>query len=339
MANGNISDFEDLDEDDTEFDPDVLFRHTAEDVSEEEQDIEEVPSSSVAILPEPPSPPCALPDPPNVTTTARQSRSTVRESRCSPSTSHRSRSPVSNRGRRPSRGRGAASVPRLTRKRILKQTAFTEMAHNYFTLPINPVKRPIEYFYDYFDTQLLEKISHCSNLFYLRTTGRELKSSRTERFEIAKLFAIHLIMGCIRYPRLPMYWNVGMKLGLISDLMTRDRFLTLRNALHVVESDSPAPNEVDNPLWKVQPTIDKYYRAFIKTKKWTLKVLIHFFDLAVVNAWRLYKNNCSANKLPRKDTMPLLDFRMNLADSLSCIPDRSPPDDTEPVSQEPRRDY
>lgn len=35
----------------------------------------------------------------------------------------------------------------------------------------------------------------------------------------------------------------------------------------------------------------EYYRTFIKTKKWTLKVLIHFLDLAIVTAWRLYRND------------------------------------------------
>ncbi|KAJ0170540.1 hypothetical protein K1T71_013911 [Dendrolimus kikuchii] len=64
----------------------------------------------------------------------------------------------------------------------------------------------------------------------------------------------------------------------------------------------------------------EYYRTFIKTKKWTLKVLIHFLDLAIVNSWRLYRNDCQANKLSRKDILPLLDFRLNIADGLSSIP-------------------
>lgn len=85
----------------------------------------------------------------------------------------------------------------------------------------------------------------------------------------------------------------------------------------------------------------EYYRCFIKTKKWTLKVLIHFLDLSIVNAWRLYRNDCLANKLSRKDSMPLLDFRMNVADSLSSIPDRTRREDCEDdiSAQVPRRDY
>ncbi|GBP89919.1 hypothetical protein EVAR_63582_1 [Eumeta japonica] len=98
------------------------------------------------------------------------------------------------------------------------------------------------------------KISHCTNLYYLRSTGRELKCTSTE---ITKLLAIHIIMGCVPYPRLPMYWRAGTKLGLICNIMSRDRFLTLRNALHVVEGDSAPDSEKGNVLWKVQPMIDK----------------------------------------------------------------------------------
>ncbi|GBP66294.1 PiggyBac transposable element-derived protein 3 [Eumeta japonica] len=63
-------------------------------------------------------------------------------------------------------------------------------------------------------------------------------------------------MGILAYPRLPMYWRTSIAPNKISALMTRDRFLTLRNALNVVESDTPLPG-TDNPLWKVQPMIDK----------------------------------------------------------------------------------
>ncbi|GBP52505.1 PiggyBac transposable element-derived protein 3 [Eumeta japonica] len=63
-------------------------------------------------------------------------------------------------------------------------------------------------------------------------------------------------MGCA-LPRLPMYWRAGTKLGLICNIMSRDRFLTLRNALHVVEGDSAPDSEKGNVLWKVQPMIDK----------------------------------------------------------------------------------
>lgn len=359
-------------------------------------------------------------------------------------------------------------------------------------------------------------------------------------------------MGCIPYPKLPFYWKTGIKLALVSDTMTRDRFLTLRNALHVVDSDTPSGAEKNNALWKVQPMLNKvkencnrlervpgyysideqmipftgrcklrqvvknkprpvglknfvlttseglmldfaiyqgaktmfcdttlglgpsvilhlsqsippgscvyhdryfttvplaeemlkrnlhstgtimvnripdrstidfkkdiqmargetqqfvcndiaivkwkdnksvlmasnctgvgeathvkrwdkntktyvnisaptvieqynqkmggvdildqqieYYRTFIKTRKWTIKVLVHFIDLACVNAWRLYKNDCIANGYCRKDTLALLDFRLDVAECLKCLPETERRED-EPEPQQRQRSH
>ncbi|KAF9417156.1 hypothetical protein HW555_005667 [Spodoptera exigua] len=71
----------------------------------------------------------------------------------------------------------------------------------------------------------------------------------------------------------------------------------------------------------------EYYRTFIKTKKWPLKVIIHFLDLALVNSWRLYKNDCVANGYPRKDILTLLDFRFSVADTLTNFPEKDRRDD------------
>lgn len=43
---------------------------------------------------------------------------------------------------------------------------------------------------------------------------------------------------------------------MITCAMTRDRLMTLRNNLHVVETDSPPSQDSVNPLWKVQPVIN-----------------------------------------------------------------------------------
>lgn len=66
----------------------------------------------------------------------------------------------------------------------------------------------------------------------------------------------------------------------------------------------------------------EYYRTFMKTRKWTLKVILHFFDLAVCNAWRLYKLECAAAKIPSNKVMDLLEFRMQVADGLTNTPFR-----------------
>ncbi|GBP03558.1 PiggyBac transposable element-derived protein 3 [Eumeta japonica] len=254
LNNGDVSEIEDfdIDEDDFDLEPNILFALAAEeDCSSEEQDdkqdvIEDESSSIPESVVEPPEAPIIPPSIPSgqTTRTSRQGRSVSVSS-----STQRSRVICG----RSSRG-GAVSTLSTTRRRVWKQVPFEDGPHNYMPIPTKPVRRPVDYFRDYFDDDFIEKISHCTNLYYLRSTGRELKCTSTE---ITKLLAIHIIMGCVPYPRLPMYWRAGTKLGLICNIMSRDRYLTLRNALHVVEGDSAPDSEKGNVLWKVQPMIDK----------------------------------------------------------------------------------
>lgn len=43
-----------------------------------------------------------------------------------------------------------------------------------------------------------------------------------------------------------------------------------------------------------------YYRIFIKSRKWTLRMLFHSFDMATCNSWLEYKNDADAISLPKK---------------------------------------
>lgn len=143
-------------------------------------------------------------------------------------------------------------------RRIWKPAHFVDKLHDYKPLPTKPVRHPIEYFRQYIDNAFLEKMAHCTNSYYLRTMKHELNCTTSD---IAKVLAIQIIMGCIPYPQVPMYWRTGTRLEIISNLMPRDRFLNLRNALHLVDYNSPPSYEVGNPLWKVQPMIDQIKRA------------------------------------------------------------------------------
>lgn len=67
----------------------------------------------------------------------------------------------------------------------------------------------------------------------------------------------------------------------------------------------------------------EYYRTFFKTRKWTVKVITHLFDMAAVNSWLKYRADCKTNNRKRSETMDLLDFRMAIAESLMAQPKRS----------------
>lgn len=60
----------------------------------------------------------------------------------------------------------------------------------------------------------------------------------------------------------------------------------------------------------------EYYRTFRKTKKWTIKMMHHFIDLAVVNSWMEYRVDCKKSKIPKKNILDSLRFKLDIADAL-----------------------
>lgn len=63
-----------------------------------------------------------------------------------------------------------------------------------------------------------------------------------------------------------------------------------------------------------------YYRIYIRSKKWTLRVISHFIDFAIANSWIEYKLDCERSHVPERERMDLLAFRMKLADQLVRLP-------------------
>lgn len=81
------------------------------------------------------------------------------------------------------------------------------------------------------------------------------------------------------------------------------------------------------------------YRIYIRSRKWTLRLIFHAVDFAVVSSWLEYKRDCLELKVPRKEVLDLLHFRMRLAESLvvagkpvSRKRGRPSSDDSQPIS-------
>lgn len=67
----------------------------------------------------------------------------------------------------------------------------------------------------------------------------------------------------------------------------------------------------------------EYYRTYFKTKKWTVKLVLHFFDLSIVNSWAEYKRACVLTNVPKNKIKNLLQFRLELGEYLRCsVPQR-----------------
>lgn len=131
-------------------------------------------------------------------------------------------------------------------------------------LDVQQVLTPLQYFKTYFSDNFFKNTSQCTNMYCLSRYGKELNTSE---LEIKQLYGIHLLMGCLKYPRLRMYWQSGIELRPISQTMTRDRFFLLRNSLHVVDVNSPPL--VRDRLWKVQPVLDAVREGCQKIEKVT----------------------------------------------------------------------
>nr|XP_020454066.1 piggyBac transposable element-derived protein 3-like isoform X1 [Monopterus albus] len=56
-----------------------------------------------------------------------------------------------------------------------------------------------------------------------------------------------------------------------------------------------------------------YYRMSVRTKKWTIRMLMHFLDLALANSWLLYRQDNTLCGTPKRDMMQFLQFRMTVA--------------------------
>lgn len=59
-----------------------------------------------------------------------------------------------------------------------------------------------------------------------------------------------------------------------------------------------------------------YYRTFIKSKKWPLRMIFHASDLAVVQAFREYDIDNDLLAIPKNKRLTLLQFRRRLSESL-----------------------
>ena len=111
----------------------------------------------------------------------------------------------------------------------------------------------MEYFSKFFPESNFDDAVKYRNIYCLATSGKELK---TYAVEIKQLYGANLVMGCIKYPRLSYYCKSGIKLQLVTNTFTRDRFSLLRSNLYFIDTLDPNIDKT-NKLWRVQPIIDE----------------------------------------------------------------------------------
>lgn len=121
--------------------------------------------------------------------------------------------------------------------------------------PSEPKSSLLEYFYEYIDKDLLRLVVTMSNQTAVEKTGKSLNLTVGE----CKAFvAITMLMGCIGYPQIRMYWSEKYAVPIIVRSMVRDRYFLLRNSLKLVYDNDISTNmRKDDLLWKVRPLLDR----------------------------------------------------------------------------------
>ncbi|KAI2668674.1 PiggyBac transposable element-derived protein 3 [Labeo rohita] len=124
---------------------------------------------------------------------------------------------------------------------------------------------PLDYFEQYIDRDLMMTIAECSNIMSLSKSGEPLNMTTDE---IYHFFGACILMSCIRYPTIRMYWSKALKITAITDKFTRARFFKLRGAIKVViDHDVPEDLRMSDKFWKVRPFLDRILQGCLSLNR------------------------------------------------------------------------
>lgn len=113
----------------------------------------------------------------------------------------------------------------------------------------------MEYFQEYIDDDLLQLIVEKSNQNELFRKGKPLRLTIEE---LKTFLGITVLMACINYPPIKMYRNHKYAMAIITEAMSRDRYIHLRNSIKIVfDLDITPEMRQNDKLWKVRPLINR----------------------------------------------------------------------------------
>lgn len=108
---------------------------------------------------------------------------------------------------------------------------------------------PLHYFEKYINDDEFERMAYFTNIYAHQKNNR---FKPTDSSEVRKLFALHIAIGCLKFPKVRLFWNKSLYINLFRDTMTRDRFFQLRSNLHCV-NNLDKPENCTDKLYKVRP--------------------------------------------------------------------------------------
>ncbi|XP_037269125.2 piggyBac transposable element-derived protein 3 [Rhipicephalus microplus] len=119
--------------------------------------------------------------------------------------------------------------------------------------------RPSGYFRQCLSDAAFDTMQEKTAVAFHLKTGKILNSSCSE---IQNFLGATLMMSCLGYPQMRLYWARGTRVPAIADVLTRDRFFTLRSYFKVVNDlDFTEQDQKNDRLWKVRPILNEVQAA------------------------------------------------------------------------------
>uniref|UniRef100_A0A2H8TXQ0 PiggyBac transposable element-derived protein 2 n=1 Tax=Melanaphis sacchari TaxID=742174 RepID=A0A2H8TXQ0_9HEMI len=185
---------------------------------------------------------------------------------------------------------------------------------------IPPDSTPYSFFSQIFTNNIFEHIKD-ETIRYAIQSGKENFKLTTNELKV--FFALNISMTYIKYPNVRMYWSSlpGMRMDLIANNMTVNRFSEIKRFLHFANNESK-PNSNDpssDKYWKLRPILCMLHDSFhvaatpeenvaidemmvpfkgrssqkqylkSKPKKWGFKVWVMANSDGYVNCFELYQ--------------------------------------------------
>ena len=136
------------------------------------------------------------------------------------------------------------------------QTGSTSVEETNFSLPPDNSDEmtPLNYFNIFWNPDLNEYIADQTNLYAMR---KKCTAISTTQGEIEQFIGMQMLMSIVQLPKYEMYWANETRYAAIADVMSRNKYKSLRRFLHFNDNSLLDDEEnTKNKLFKIQPIID-----------------------------------------------------------------------------------
>jgi len=157
--------------------------------------------------------------------------------------------------KRPFKPSKSAARPTTWHKVDVKNAALPKYQHS----PPDYIETPFQYFTRYFDTKLMNHITHQTNVYAAQKDPNTTFTTNEE--EMMTFVAILIYMGLVPLSAVKDYWAMETRVPQVANLMSSDRFKLLKRVVHFCDNSEIAGT--GDLFFKVRPLFSSLATAFL----------------------------------------------------------------------------